>query len=65
MFSIFLWKQRSWIDCAILFSNLAKYPVNRSFHQTMKPAMGIPESYPLSEAEQLQGLGSIRSVLPI
>ncbi len=31
----------------------------------MKPVVGVPESYPLSEAEQVQVSETIRSILPI
>jgi hypothetical protein len=39
--------------------------ITTHLQQIMKPAMGVPESYSLSEAEQLQVSDSIRSVLPI
>ena len=35
------------------------------FESAMKPAMGVPEGYALSEAEQAQVTGVIRSILPI
>ncbi len=46
-------------------SDFLMWVITTHFQEIMKPAMGVPESYPLSEAEQLQVSDSIRSVLPI
>jgi pimeloyl-ACP methyl ester carboxylesterase len=46
-------------------SDFLMWVITTHFQQIMKPAMGVPESYPLSEAEQLQVSDSIRSILPI
>jgi pimeloyl-ACP methyl ester carboxylesterase len=46
-------------------SDFLMWVITTHFQQIMKPAMGVPESYPLSEAEQLQVSDSIRSVMPI
>jgi pimeloyl-ACP methyl ester carboxylesterase len=46
-------------------SDFLMWVITTHFQQIMKPAMGVPASYPLSEAEQLQVSDSIRSVLPI
>src|SRR5215208_235204 len=51
---------------ALVFnSDFLMWVITTHFQEIMKPAMGVPESYPLSEAEQLQVSDSIRSVLPI
>ena len=46
-------------------SDFLMWVITTHFQQIMKPAMGVPASYPLSDAEQLQVSDSIRSVLPI
>ena len=46
-------------------SDFLMWVITTHFQQIMKPAMGVPARYPLSEAERLQVSDSIRSVLPI
>ena len=46
-------------------SDFLMWVITTHFQQSMKPALGVSASYPLSEAEQLQVSDSIRSVLPI
>ena len=49
----------------VFSSDFLMWMLTHHFESAMKPAMGIPEGYALSEAEQIQVTGVIRSVLPI
>jgi pimeloyl-ACP methyl ester carboxylesterase len=46
-------------------SDFLMWLITTHFQQIMKPAMGVPESYPLSDVEKVQVSDTIRSVLPI
>jgi pimeloyl-ACP methyl ester carboxylesterase len=46
-------------------SDFLMWGITTHFQQLMKPAMGVPESYPLSDMEKVQVSDMIRSVLPI
>lgn len=46
-------------------SDFLMWMLTHHFESAMKPAIGVPEGYALSEAEQVQVTGVIRSVLPI
>ena len=46
-------------------SDFLMWGITTHFQQLMKPAMGVPESYPLSDMEKVQVSDTIRSVLPI
>lgn len=46
-------------------SDFLMWMLTHHFESAMKPAMGIPQGYALSEAEQVQVTGVIRSILPI
>jgi pimeloyl-ACP methyl ester carboxylesterase len=46
-------------------SDFLMWAITTHFQKMMQPAMGIPESYPLSEEQKVQISNMIRSVLPI
>lgn len=46
-------------------SDFLMWVLTHHFESAMKPAMGVPQGYTLSEAEQVQVTGVIRSILPI
>lgn len=46
-------------------SDFLMWVLTHHFESAMKPAVGIPDGYSLSETEQVQVTGVIRSILPI